>query len=327
MSEMRWHPLLEQWIVTATHRQERTYHPPRGFCPFCPRGKTRGFTEVPRREYDIAVFENAFPAFQRRPPRPTVRTSVLTPVRASRGICEVVLYAPEHDQTFAGLPVQQIYKLVRVWTDRYQELGAQPFVRYVLIFENKGAVVGVTLTHPHGQIYAYPFVPPIPKRELGASRRYYLRRHQCLLCALAARERREQKRMVFSAEGFDAFVPFYARWPYEIHVLPQRHVQDLTQLADGERWGLARMLKRVAQTYDALFSFSLPYMMVMHQQPTDGGRYPDYHFHVEFYPPHRAADKIKYLASSETGAGSFSNDTLPEQTAAALRRAARRLRT
>jgi UDPglucose--hexose-1-phosphate uridylyltransferase len=320
---MRWHPLLEQWIVTAKHRQERTYHPRQDLCPFCPRRKAGGFSEVPRAEYDIAVFENAFPTFQRHPPRPAVRGSALTPVQASRGICEVVLYSPEHDQSLGGLAVEQIYKLVCVWTDRYRELGGKRFVRYVLIFENKGAVVGVTLTHPHGQIYAFPFIPPIPKRELAAARRYFLRRQRCLLCALARRDRREQKRMIFSGEGFDAFVPFYARWPYEVHVVPRRHVQDLTQLGEEERWGLAWTLKRVAASYDALFGFSLPYMMVMHQQPSDSRRHPYYHFHIEFYPPHRTAEKIKYLASSETGAGSFSNDTVPEETARALRRAAR----
>jgi UDPglucose--hexose-1-phosphate uridylyltransferase len=326
MSEMRWHPLLEQWIITATHRQRRTYHPPRGACPLCPSTKARGISEVPRADYDIVVFENRFPTLKQRPPRPAVRGNSLTPVQASRGVCEVVLYSPEHEQTFAGLPVEQIYKLVRVWTDRYQELGVRKFVRYVLIFENKGAPVGVTLVHPHGQIYAFPFVPPLIKRELSASRRCFLRKRKCLKCALAARERRERKRIVFSSKFFEAFVPFYARWPYEVHVQPRRHVQDLKQLTDGERWSLARILKRVTQTYDALFGFSLPYMMLLHQQPTDGRRHAHFHFHVEFLPPNRTADKLKYLAGTESGAGSFSNDTLPEQTAAALRRASRRVK-
>ncbi len=325
MSEMRWHPLLEQWIVTATHRQERTYHPPKNFCPFCPSRRRRVPTEVPRPDYDIVVFENRFPTFQRKPPQPAVRGTALAPVRPSRGICEVVLYSPEHDLTFADLSAEQIYKLVRVWTDRFQELGARPFVKYVFIFENKGNVVGVTLTHPHGQIYAYPFVPPLVQRELGASRRYFARHRRCLICACAARERRELRRMLFAEDEFDAYVPFYARWPYEVHVVPRRHVQDLTQFTPAEQWGLARMLKRVAQTYDRLFGFSMPYIMLMHQRPTDGRRHGHYHFHVEFYPPHRTAQKIKYLAGSETGAGSFSNDTLPEQTAATLRRAARRI--
>ncbi len=327
MSEMRWHPLLEQWIITATHRQRRTYHPPRGVCPLCAGGKRRGFTEVPRAEYDVVVFENRFPALQKRAPRPTVRGTPLTPVRRAQGICEVVLYSPEHEQTFAGLPVEQIYKLVRVWTDRYLELGAKKFVRYVLVFENKGAVVGVTLTHPHGQTYAFPFVPPLIERELDASRRYFAREGKCLKCALAARERREGQRMVFESKFFEAFVPFHARWPYEVHVQPRRHVQDLTQLTEGERWSLARMLKRVTQTYDALFGFSLPYMMLLHQRPTDGRRHAHFHFHIEFLPPNRTADKLKYLASTESGAGSFSNDTLPEQTAALLRRAARRVKS
>ncbi|HEV8383554.1 MAG TPA: galactose-1-phosphate uridylyltransferase [Candidatus Acidoferrales bacterium] len=324
---MRWHPLLEQWIITATHRQRRTYHPPRGACPLCASGKGRGFTEVPRADYDVVVFENRFPALQQRAPRSAVRGTPLTPVQPARGICEVILYSPEHEQTFAGLPVEQIYKLACVWADRYQELGARKFVRYVLIFENKGAVVGVTLTHPHGQIYAFPFVPSLIQRELEASRRYFSREKKCLKCTLAARERRDSQRMIFESKFFEAFVPFYARWPYEVHVQPRRHVQDLTQLTEGERWSLARMLKSVTQTYDALFGFSLPYMMLLHQQPTDGRRHTHFHFHIEFLPPNRTADKLKYLAGTETGAGSFSNDTLPEQSAAALRRAARRAKS
>jgi len=326
MSEMRWHPLLEEWVITATHRQERTYHPPRSFCPFCPSRAGRAPTEVPRKDYDVVVFENRFPTFRRQPARPAVRATRLSPVRPARGVCEVVLYSPEHDLTLAGAPVEQIYKLVRVWTDRYRELGARTFVHYVLVFENKGNAVGVTLTHPHGQIYAFPYVPPVVQRELEASRRHYSRYRRCLFCASAAEERRARRRLLFSAEGFEAFVPFYARWPYEVHVQPRRHVQDISQLTEAERWGLAGILKRVAQTYDALFGFSFPYMMVMHQRPTDGRRHAHYHFHVEFYPPHRTAEKIKYLASCESGAGSFINDTLPEETAAALRQAARRAR-
>jgi len=326
MSEMRWHPLREEWVVTATHRQRRTYHPPRGACPFCPARGSRGFHEVPRGDYDVVAFENRFPTFARTPPRPSVRGSALAPVRPSRGICEVVLYSPRHELTLAGLPLAQIYKLVRVWTDRYLELGARPFIRFVYIFENKGEAVGVTLTHPHGQIYAFPFLPPVIERELAASRRYFLRRRRCLVCDAAARERRERRRMLFSGGGFDAFVPFYARWPYEVHIVSRRHVQDLAQLENAERWGLARMLKRVALTYDSLFGFSMPYMMILRQRPTDGRAHRSFHFRVEFCPLHRTAGKLKYQAGCESGAGTFSNDVLPEDAASSLRRAARKVR-
>ena len=325
MSEMRWHPLREEWVVIASHRQRRTYHPPPGACPLCPARASRGFHEVPRDNYDVVVFENRFPTLQRTPPRPSVRGTAMTPVRPSRGICEVVLYSPRHDVTFAELPLSQIYKLVRVWTDRYLELGARPFIRFVYVFENKGEAVGVTLSHPHGQIYAFSFLPPVIERELAASRRYFLRRRRCLVCDAATSERRERRRMLFSGGGFDAFVPFYARWPYEVHIVSRRHVQDLAQFEDRERWGLSRILKRVALAYDALFGFSMPYMMILRQRPTDGRPHRYCHFRVEFCPLHRTADKIKYQAGCETGAGTFSNDVLPEHAAAALRRAARKV--
>jgi UDPglucose--hexose-1-phosphate uridylyltransferase len=170
MSELRFHPFLDQWVITATHRQERTFHPPPGYCPLCPT-KPGGFpTEIPFESYDIVVFENKFPSLSLAPPEPAAEGTEVAPVRRSVGLCEVVCYSDRHDATFATLPYPQIRKLVRVWKERYEALASNPEVEYVFIFENKGKEIGVTLSHPHGQIYAYPYLPPTVRMELAAER-------------------------------------------------------------------------------------------------------------------------------------------------------------
>lgn len=319
VSELRWNPLLAEWVVTATHRQERTYHPPADFCPLCPTRPGTYPTEVPAEDYEIVVFENKFPSFRRTPPEPSVEDDDLYQVRPSRGICEVVLYSSSHNGSLATSDVMDIARLVDVWTDRYEELGSLDYIDYVLIFENKGEVIGVTLEHPHGQIYAFPFIPPRPARELESAARHWHSTGRCLFCDILGKEIADGRRLVAQNEDFVALVPFFARYPYEVHILSRRHATSLLDLAEHERWGLAEILKVVLQKYDNLFGFSLPYIMVMHQAPTDGAEYPYYHYHVEFYPPNRTATKLKFLAGCESGAGTFVNDTLPEETAATLR--------
>lgn len=319
MSELRWNPLLGEWVATATHRQERTFLPPADHCPLCPT-KPGGFpTEVPESTYDIVVFENRFPSLRPDPPQPAVEGTELYPVRPAQGVCEVVLYTPNHNTTLAAEPVEQIYKLVQVWTDRFAELGALPFVDYVFEFENKGEAIGVTLHHPHGQIYAYPFIPPRINRELKQSRTHHDETGRCLLCDIISEERRDGRRIVAKNKSFVAYIPFFASYPYEVHITASRHLQALTDLEEAEQKDLAELLKQVLVAYDKLFNLSFPYMMVLHARPTDGDRYDYYHFHIEFYPPLRTATKLKYLAGSETGAGMFINDTLAEEKAAEVR--------
>ncbi len=321
MSEMRWNPLLGEWVVTATHRQDRTFLPPRDYCPLCPT-QPGGFpTEVPDSDYEIVCFENRFPTFSREPSSPSVRGDGLFRVGKSRGICEVVLYTPRHEGSLTDLSVEEIEKLVLVWTDRYRELGARKEIKYVFIFENKGDVIGVTIHHPHGQIYAFPYVPPLIRKELASSGKYYRKTGSCLICDVLGRERSDGRRLVCENEGFSAVVPFYARYPYEVHLTSRRHLGSLAEMSRGEHRALACLLKDLLLRYDALWGRSLPYMMVMHQSPTDGKSWPHYHFHIEFYPPNRTSDKLKFLAGCESGAGTFINDTLPEDKAAELRAA------
>jgi UDPglucose--hexose-1-phosphate uridylyltransferase len=320
MSELRYNPLLGEWLATATHRQDRTFLPPPGFCPLCPTAPGGFPSEVPEPEYDIVVFENRFPSLQKAPPEPAIESTPFYPVEPGAGICEVVLYSSEHDSTLALQPRSQIEKLIRVWSDRYTELSTHDFVKYVFIFENRGTQIGVTLTHPHGQIYAYPFVPPVVERELRNAKKHYDEHGTCLLCDIRKQEAADGRRMVVSCDTWSAYIPFFARWPYEVHITPNRHLRSLPELTDEEITGLADTMKKVLTAYDKLFDMPMPYIMAMHGEPSDDGDYDHYHFHIEFYPFLRTANKLKYLAGSETGAGMFINDTLPEEKAAELRK-------
>lgn len=319
MSELRFNPLLGEWTATATARQDRTFFPPDNYCPLCPT-EPGGFpTEIPAPDYDIVAFENKFPSFRRQPEKPAIAGTEFYPAEPSKGICEVVVYSPHHDATLATESLEQIYKLILVWTDRFKELSAHDFIDYVYVFENKGIEVGVTLSHPHGQIYAYPFIPPVIVKELLQAERHVAETGTCLICTIIKAERSFEERVVASNDAFVAFVPFFARYPYEVHIYSTRHLQAFTDLTNKESRLLTEILKQILVSYDALFDRSFPYIMAIHQRPTDGKNYDHYHFHIEFYPPLRTAKKLKYLAGSEAGVGVFINDTLAEDKAAELR--------
>jgi UDPglucose--hexose-1-phosphate uridylyltransferase len=299
MSEQRFNELRGEPVVYAIHRQERTFLPDEEHCPLCPtRGGAEAETEVPFATFDIAVFDNLFPAFQ-----------------APAGAAEVIVYTADHHDSFATLAPARAEQLMWVWRHRYEELGAREDIHYVLIFENRGVEVGVTLHHPHGQVYGYPFLPPVPRLELAADERL----GGCALCALAEQELREGSRVVHENEGVLTYVPFAARWPFEAHVVMRAHRASLLDCTPAELGQLARGLQALTRGYDALFDRPFPYVMVVHQAPTDGLH--DGHLHVEFYPPLRTAEKLKYTAGSELGAGTFIGDMLPEESAAALREA------
>jgi UDPglucose--hexose-1-phosphate uridylyltransferase len=230
-----------------------------------------------------------------------------------------VVYTPNHGSSFGALSVRHVRRLIAVWAHRTLVLGARAEVAYVYAFENRGEEIGVTLHHPHGQIYAYPTIPPVLERELTSAAEHAEHADGCLWCDLNRQELDDGRRVVARGGGWLAVVPFFARWPYEIHLTSERHVGWLHELDRDETDGLARMLLTVVRKYDALFDRTLPYVMAIHQRPTDGGPHDAYHLHVEFYPPNRTATKLKYLAGSEAGAGAFINDTLPEETAETLR--------
>jgi len=311
MTELRWNPTVREWVSTASHRQHRPQMPT-DWCPFCP-----GSGLVPD-YYDVHIYPNDFPAFSIPPPEPAIRGDDFYRVARSQGKCDVVLYHPDHNTSLPQLSIDHIVKLVQLWRKRFVELKSMPGIRYVLIFENKGAVIGVTMPHPHGQIYAFPFIPPRVEREITAARAHHRKQARCVFCDILKKERRDGRRVVAENEAFTAFIPFFARWPYEIHIYSRRHLGALDEFRPAEEKALAEILKWVTQKYDNLFQFSFPYMMLLHQAPARG-KYPCFHFHIEFYPPHRSKDKLKYLASVETGGGSFLNDSLAEEKGAELR--------
>ena len=323
MSELRWHPLLGQWVITATQRQDRTFFPPKDYCPLCPTRPGHFPTEVPAPEYDIVVFENKFPSLRREPPAPAVEATSLSPVRPAEGVCEVVCYTSNHDSTLAQQPLSQIAKLVDVWTDRVRVNGAREDVKYVYIFENKGKEIGVTLAHPHGQIYCYPFIPPVLETELKQAREHHEKTGENLVIAIAKQEMDDGRRLLFADEHFAVYIPFFARYPYETHITALRPgAIRLDTMTPDEHASLARTLKRLLVGFDHLFDLSFPYIMAQHAAPTTGNvedYAAFYNFHIEFYPPLRTKEKLKYLAGSEAGAGAFINDTLAEEKAAELR--------
>jgi UDPglucose--hexose-1-phosphate uridylyltransferase len=310
MPELRFDPLREEWVAYNTARNDRTFLPT-DRCPLCPSGAA-GDSEVPLDDFEVVVFENRFPAIG-------ADKTVHAGLGPGAG-CEVIVYTADHRSDLAHLPLDRIGLLVDVWADRYEVLGSRPEVKYVFIFENKGEEVGVTLSHPHGQIYGLPFIPPVARHELSASARRIRSTGRCLHCEQIEREL-AGARLLFARESVLAFVPHAARWPYEVHVYPRRHAGSIASLDARERGDLARAIRDVAVAFDRHFGFSAPYVMAMHQAPTDGREWPAAHVHVEFYPPHRRPDRLKQLAGVELGVGTFVNDTLPEQTASQLRRA------
>lgn len=324
MTERRRDPVTGEWRTFATDRQDRTFLPAADQCPLCPTTDPARPTEIPWPAFDVVVFDNRFPSFVAEPGTPAVAAHGPFAVSPNAGAAEVVVYSDDHAASLGGLGRERIELLVDVWTDRYADLGARPEVGYVFVFENRGEAIGVTLHHPHGQIYGYPDVPPLPARELAAARAYHDAHGACVYCAAIAQERADAERVVAENGAFLAFVPFAARLPYEVHLAPKRHAASLLDLRSDERRDFAGIIDDLLRAYDGLWGFPLPYVMAMHQAPTTGGDWsPISHLHVEFTPLHRRADRLKYLAGSELGGGAFLNDVAPEQAAKELRAAGR----
>ncbi len=339
MSERRYDPTADEWVTFATHRQDRTYQPPADRCPLCPTIDPARPTEIARPAFEIAVFDNRFPSLTPDPPAPDLPATDLIPVEPASGRCEVVVYSDRHDTTLAEVGAARIRLLVDVWGDRFETLGAEPEIRYVMPFENKGEIIGVTLSHPHGQIYGYSDIPPRPLRELRAAHDYRARTGRCVECDVLAEQLADPARVVAQRGDVVAFVPPWARFPYEVHVVPRRHCPGLAEVNDRERDDLAELLAALLAGYDRLFGFSLPYVMGIHAVPTcspaelagrvrqTGGLEtlsswePVSHLHWEFAPVHRSADKIKYVAGSELMGGAYLTDVAPEAAAERLRRA------
>lgn len=316
-SHLRWHPLRGEWVAYATHRQERTFLPPKEYNPLLPSSSEDAPTELPEGPYDVAVFENLFPTLSLDPGEPP--SGLPVQVKPGYGVCEVVVYTQDPDSSLGELPLDHLELLFEVWGRRTAEIGAIEGIEYVMPFENRGVEVGVTLHHPHGQIYAYPFVPPVPARSLERQRLHLEATGRTLLAALIEVEIQDGRRMLYQGPEAAAFVPVCARYSYEVWVAPRAPAARLDLLTGPQRRDMAVALKTVLRKYDLLWNRRFPYLMVFHQAPVDGAEHPWAHLHIELSPPYRTRDRLKYLAGTELGAGMFASDSVPEEKAAELR--------
>ncbi|NHD19124.1 MULTISPECIES: galactose-1-phosphate uridylyltransferase [unclassified Actinopolyspora] len=326
-SEMRRDPLSGEWIAMAAHRQTRTYKPPADLCPLCPSSPGR-LSEIPESDYEVAVFENRFPSFTRFPGEDSPEASAGLPTELptdavvahapARGRCEVVCFTSEHSGSFARLSERQARTVVDAWADRTAELAAQEGVEQVFCFENRGEEIGVTLHHPHGQIYAYPFVTPKTAQHLRVAEQYRQRHGGDVFGDVLAAERSGGRRVIVDSEHWTAFVPPAARWPVEVMLAPHRKVPDLVELTDEERDDFAAVYLDVLGRFDRLHDSPLPYIAAWNQAPVNTGRDLSW-LHLNVFSVRRSADKLKYLAGSESGMGVWVSDVTPEQVAERLR--------
>jgi len=327
--EERWHPLREEWIIVAAHRQNRpwigemvvaaqpekpAYDPG---CYLCP-GNARVSGQHNPDYGGVYVFDNDHPCVGPDAPEPAAHPPLYR-TRRAEGIARVICYSPRHDLTLAEMPVATINEVVGVWQQQTVDLGGRTGVNHLLIFENKGEVVGVSNPHPHGQIYATNFVFKTIETELAAMRSYVNLNGRNLFADIIAAEQSDGRRILFEDEHSIAFVPYFARYAYEVYVAPKRSVPHVSALNTTEVESLAHAIKAVTVRFDNLWRMSFPYVMPLHQAPTDGGDYSAFHFFIAFHPPLRRPDTLKYLAGPEIGGGNFLSDTAPEAKAAELR--------
>lgn len=328
--EERWHPLREEWVIVAAHRQDRPWsgetvrRAPKTIpryvedCYLCP-GNSRVSGEINPTYKGVFVFDNDHPCVGMDAPSELSSAPGSYRNRPARGIARVVCYTPRHDLTLAELETSEVESLLAAWQAQYIDLGRRAEIDHVLIFENKGEIVGVSNPHPHCQIYATNFVFKTIETEAAASRRYLHETGRTLFQDIIATEQRAGARIICENDTAIAFLPYFARYAYEAFVTPKRTHQSLATLSAAETQGLAAVLREVLIRFDNLWQMPFPYVMPLHQAPTDGGDYRGFHFHIEFHPPLRKPNLLKYLAGPEIGGGNFLSDTAPEERAAELR--------
>ncbi|MGB9604981.1 MAG: galactose-1-phosphate uridylyltransferase [Bryobacteraceae bacterium] len=328
--EQRWNPLRQEWVVLAAHRQDRPWsgevveHPGEGLpeyvpdCYLCP-GNRRVSGAVNPPYTGIFVFDNDHPSLAPEAPADLDRPAGIYRNRPARGVCRVICYSPRHNLSPAQLSQREIENLIGVWREQYRELGARPEINCVLIFENRGEVVGVSNPHPHGQIYATNFIFKVLETELHSCHEHYSAIGRPLFQDILEAEREDGRRILFENQSAIVFVPYFARYPYETFVAPKQTRPSLEEVSDSEAADLAEALRWILIRYDNLWRMPFPYVMPLHQAPTDGGDYRWFHLHIEFLPPLRKPNLLKYLAGAEIGGGNYMLDAAPEATARELR--------
>ena len=329
--EQRWHPLRREWVIVSSHRNERPWQGERVAdtahsdlpryvpdCYLCP-GNARSSGKRNEQYHGVYVFDNDHPCVSPAAPAPPAPPAGIHRNRPARGLSRVVCYSPRHDVTLAQLPQPEVVALLRALQAQYRELGGQPDVRHLLVFENKGEVVGVSNPHPHCQIYATNFVFKTIESEAMAQAEYVAEHGRPLFQEIIQAEEADGRRVLVRRDTALAFIPYFARYPYETFVAPRATRASLADLTTPELDDFAAVLRETLIRLDNLWRMSFPYVMVLHQAPTDDGPHPGFHFHIEIHPPLRKPGLLKYLAGPEIGGGNFLNDTAPEEKAAELR--------
>jgi UDPglucose--hexose-1-phosphate uridylyltransferase len=319
IGELRLDPLVNEWVVMAAHRQGRVFLPPKELCPLCP-SKPESLTEIPEQDFEVVVFDNRSPSL-----RPPVGDWALpdvvgpdTDLGTAAGKCEVVCFTPSHGDSFKDLSPARVRTLLEAWIDRTAELSKESFIQHIAAFENRGEEVGVTLSHPHGQIYAYSYIPPKVEKMLTVAQKYKEQTGKVLFDQIIAREILEKERIIAKNDRWIAFVPYASRYSFEIHVAPLNPVADLTELTDADRDSFPEIAIEVTKRLDGVFGIEMAYIAAWHKAPVRQGR-DLLRLHWQITSVRRAPGKLKYLSGSESAMGAFIMDLHPEQSAGQLR--------
>ena len=328
--EQRWHPLREEWVIVAAHRQERPWSGSTveyeevelpdyvEDCYLCP-GNVR-VNGIQNPQYSgVFVFDNDHPCVSFAAPANIEPAPRVSRNRPAHGVARVVCYSPKHNVALSELGSSEIEKLLGTWQQQYVELGSHPEIAHVLIFENRGEVVGVSNPHPHCQIYATNFVFKTIEAEARVSQRHWQETGRVLFQDIIEAERGDGRRVIAENNSAIAFIPYFARYAYEVFVAPKQTYPSLANLSPEELSDFGEVLKTTLVKLDNLWRMPFPYVMPLHQAPTDGNNYSGFHFHIEFHPPLRRPNLLKFLAGPEIGGGNFLSDTSPEEKAAELR--------
>jgi UDPglucose--hexose-1-phosphate uridylyltransferase len=326
----RYNQLNGEWVLVSPHRNKRpwqgkveelpandrpAYDP---HCYLCP-GNKRADGAVNPEYKDSFVFVNDYSALLADAPSGEMDVDGLLVAKSQKGICKVISFSPRHDLTLAQMDVQSIEKVVDVWVNEFTCISANPEIRYIQIFENKGEIMGCSNPHPHGQIWSQNAVPVEIHKETIQQQLYFAKHGRSLLCDYIATEQQQQERIVLENDAFICLVPFWATWPYETMIISKRHVQDVTLFTAEEKKAFALILKQLTATYDKLFNVSFPYSAGMHQRPVNDGDHEEWHWHMHFYPPLlRSATVKKFMVGYELLANP-QRDITPESAAQALR--------
>ena len=320
IGELRLDPLVNEWIAISAHRQNRVFLPPKELCPLCPTTSSELLTEIPESNFEVVVFDNKSPSL-----RPPLADYALpdyagpdTDMGQAIGKCEVIVFNSDHGQSFAELSESQVRTLLEAWRDRTAELSKERFIRHIAPFENRGEEIGVTLHHPHGQIYAYSYLPPRVEKMLSSAERYQNEFGKVLFDEILKKELSDKSRIVTQNEHWVAYVPYAARYPFEIHLAPLKPVADLTELSNEQCNSYPPIALEVMKRLDGVFGIPMAYIAAWHQAPVREGR-DLLRLHWQITSVRRAPGKLKYLAGSESAMGAFIMDVTPEQSAAQLR--------